>query len=147
MVETDDEIYEVEKILNHKVTKGIIYYKLKWKGFPMSQCTWEKESNLDCKALLDEYWKNIKQSNKLLKSPNNNSFSPQNKKNALSSYNPEAKNFESNEKLSTLGSFPTSQTVHKKIDTSSLPLNPSSEREGKEYFNKIKEENAEKKYF
>jgi len=38
--------YEVEDILDRKRTKGRFYYKIKWKGYPISECTWEPLSHL-----------------------------------------------------------------------------------------------------
>lgn len=75
-----DNVYEVEKILSHKINKGITYYKLKWKGFPMDECTWEKESSLNCPSLLNEYWNSIKSPKKTSESTNFKEMSPQNKK-------------------------------------------------------------------
>ncbi|CAG8473757.1 11278_t:CDS:2 [Funneliformis mosseae] len=44
--ESDDE-YIVEKILEHRIKKGITQYYLKWKGFPEEDNTWENESDID----------------------------------------------------------------------------------------------------
>ena len=63
-----EEEYEVEKILQHRVVNGVTKYKLKWKGYPMSECTWEDESNLDCPDLLQDYWDAKNKSSKKTKS-------------------------------------------------------------------------------
>lgn len=63
-----EEEYEVEKILQHRVINGVTKYKLKWKGYPMSECTWEDESNLDCPDLLQDYWDEKNKSSKKAKS-------------------------------------------------------------------------------
>ena len=54
--EEEEEIYEVEKVLNHKIDrKGHRWFLLKWKGYPADANSWEKEEDLNCKELLDEY--------------------------------------------------------------------------------------------
>ena len=39
-------VYEVEKIINCKIYKNKKYYLIKWLFYPISQSTWEPESNL-----------------------------------------------------------------------------------------------------
>ena len=54
--------YEVETILGHrkKHTKGAtMEYKIRWKGYDTSYDTWEPVDNLDCKAMLVDYHKNV----------------------------------------------------------------------------------------
>jgi len=41
-----DTLYTVEKILDKVVVAGKIYYWIKWKGYPISQATWEPIENL-----------------------------------------------------------------------------------------------------
>ena len=45
-VATDSGEYEVEKILTRRGEANHIQYLIKWKGFPMEDCSWEPESNL-----------------------------------------------------------------------------------------------------
>ena len=53
---TEQELYNVEKILDRRIVNGRIEYKIKWENYPMSQCTWEPEKNLETvKELVDEY--------------------------------------------------------------------------------------------
>ena len=40
------EEYEVEKIIDKRIINGKLEYKIKWVGYPMSQCTWEPIRNL-----------------------------------------------------------------------------------------------------
>ena len=40
-------MYVVEKILEKKEEEGNTLYKIKWKGWPMSSCTWEPVENLE----------------------------------------------------------------------------------------------------
>ncbi|KAK8893331.1 Chromobox protein 1 [Tritrichomonas musculus] len=55
--ESEDEAYEVEKIVNHRMKNGRLQYYLKWVGYESSENTWEYEDNLDnCPLLIKEYW-------------------------------------------------------------------------------------------
>ena len=36
----EEEFYEVEKILEKKKYGHTIRYKVKWLGYPLSECTW-----------------------------------------------------------------------------------------------------------
>jgi|LauGreDrversion4_2_1035121.scaffolds.fasta_scaffold1005916_1 hypothetical protein len=40
-------MYIVEKILEKKIEEGQTLYKIKWKNWPMSSCTWEPVENLE----------------------------------------------------------------------------------------------------
>lgn len=53
--ENDDEVYEVDKLLNHTTENGVRFYLVRWKGYSMRHDTWEKESNLDCPKILSAY--------------------------------------------------------------------------------------------
>lgn len=60
--------YEIESILKHKMVANTIYYMVKWKGYELSDATWEPESHLEtCEDLLRKYKKN----NGLLESKKN----------------------------------------------------------------------------
>ena len=51
-----EEFYNIEKILGRRKQNGIIQYKIKWEGYPISQCTWEPMKNLEtAKELVEEY--------------------------------------------------------------------------------------------
>ena len=39
--------YVVEKILEAKTVNGKKHYKIKWKGYPASQTTWEPKEHLN----------------------------------------------------------------------------------------------------
>ena len=60
-----EETYEVECIRDHKIVSSKTLYFVKWKGYPESDNTWEKESNLFCDALLAKYWRRREQEAKL----------------------------------------------------------------------------------
>lgn len=57
------DIYEVEEILDYKTDEygNIAEYLVKWKEYPISQATWETESNLKkgAKDILNEYKNNL----------------------------------------------------------------------------------------
>ncbi|KAL6075865.1 Chromo domain-containing protein [Balamuthia mandrillaris] len=51
--ERQEKDYEVEEIVGKRVE---VYYKVKWKGYPASQNTWEPEEHLKhCRKLVEEY--------------------------------------------------------------------------------------------
>ncbi len=51
-----DDYYNVEKIIGKKIVNGKALYKIKWEGYPMSQCTWEPLKNLKkVMDMVDEY--------------------------------------------------------------------------------------------
>ena len=54
--------YVVQKIIGKKKVKGKIYYRVKWKGYPDSEATWEPRKNLieDVPILVNEYENDIK---------------------------------------------------------------------------------------
>jgi hypothetical protein len=52
-----DDIYTVEKIIDHKGPANKRFFLVKWQGYPVSENTWEPESNLlTCQDLLAKYW-------------------------------------------------------------------------------------------
>lgn len=51
----DDNIYEVEKLLKHKVKNGVRSYLVRWVGYSERYDTWEKESDLYCPDILNAY--------------------------------------------------------------------------------------------
>ena len=52
----EGEFYNIEKILERRVVNGKFQYKIKWEGYPMSQCTWDPLKNLESvKELVEEF--------------------------------------------------------------------------------------------
>lgn len=47
LAEGNKTYYEVDKILDRKEVGGTPLYKIKWKGYPMSACSWEPLEHLD----------------------------------------------------------------------------------------------------
>jgi len=57
--ESEEEIYEVEKIVRRRKKRGVWMYRVKWKGFDAKENTWEPEENLtSCKEMLENFLKN-----------------------------------------------------------------------------------------
>ena len=53
--EASDE-YEVDKILNKRKVKGVVYYLVKWKGYGNKDSTWEPEAHLnDLDSMIEEF--------------------------------------------------------------------------------------------
>ena len=40
------DVYQIEKIIGKRTKRGRKEYKVKWEGYPLSQCTWEPIENL-----------------------------------------------------------------------------------------------------
>ena len=52
--------YEVEKIIDKRYINGKLEYKIKWVGYPMSECTWEPVRNLaNVKPMIKEFENSI----------------------------------------------------------------------------------------
>ena len=49
-------MYEVEKIINRKISRNKKYYLVKWLCYPIHECTWEPKTSLkDINYMLDSY--------------------------------------------------------------------------------------------
>ncbi|KAL8599101.1 hypothetical protein ACOMHN_007817 [Nucella lapillus] len=52
----DEEYFEVEKIMSRKKRDGVFLYRVRWKGYPPSNDTWEPVDNLDVvKDMVEEF--------------------------------------------------------------------------------------------
>ena len=50
------DVYQVEKIVGKRWKGGRVQYKVKWEGYPYSQCTWEPLEHLQTVfELIDQY--------------------------------------------------------------------------------------------
>ena len=78
---SEDQLYNVEKILDKKKVGGKVLYKVKWEGYDIDQCTWEPLKNLfNVQKFINEYEKKHKQSNQ-------NSLNKKHKRNSSLSKN------------------------------------------------------------
>ena len=69
-VEATEELYEVERIIDKRTSKGITEYLIKWKGYGDEQNSWEPTNNLNCPEKVREYTerkRNMKFSGRKLK--------------------------------------------------------------------------------
>lgn len=66
MSDKSDTSYEVECILDKMHKRDRIYYKIKWAGYPYSECTWEPSNHLsgNCDRLIREFEDRQKQQRK-----------------------------------------------------------------------------------
>ena len=49
-------MYEVEKIINRKISRNKKYYLVKWFCYPIHECTWETKTNLkDINYMIDSF--------------------------------------------------------------------------------------------
>jgi hypothetical protein len=61
----DDEINEVEKILQKKISKKIIYYLIKWKNWSEKYNEWIAEKNINAFDLFQEFDERTKRKRKV----------------------------------------------------------------------------------
>jgi len=52
IIVNNEEEYEVEKIFDKRKHYWKIQYLIKWKGYLLSEASWESEANLNCLELL-----------------------------------------------------------------------------------------------
>ena len=54
----EETVYEVEKILAHKLLdNGHYLYQVKWKNLPKSETSWEPSENFMDQHIISNYWK------------------------------------------------------------------------------------------
>lgn len=55
LCEKKSNVFDVEKIMGHKVVNGEILFLIRWKGYGAEDDTWEKKKNLFCDKFLKNY--------------------------------------------------------------------------------------------
>ena len=56
ILEGQEEEYEVERIISHRLRRGKPEYLVKWRGYPLSDCTWEPTVNLShCAEAIESF--------------------------------------------------------------------------------------------
>ncbi|XP_037900534.1 LOW QUALITY PROTEIN: chromobox protein homolog 5 [Glossina fuscipes] len=51
----EDQEYEVEEIVGHKMVRGVFHFLMRWKGYSKDDDTWEPEYALNCPIILEKY--------------------------------------------------------------------------------------------
>ena len=61
--------YEVEEILDKQRKSNKVYYKIKWMGYPLDQCTWEPAHHLskNCDRLIKEFERKVKKNRRQMR--------------------------------------------------------------------------------
>jgi len=54
-----DPSFVIETILDARYADGKQFYKVKWKGYPLSQSTWESDDKFDDFQVIEDYWKRM----------------------------------------------------------------------------------------
>ena len=59
--QNDTQIYAIEKIIDDRIKNNIQEYFVKWKNYPDSENSWERENNFVSMRPIHQYWKNKNQ--------------------------------------------------------------------------------------
>ena len=52
-----EDVWIVEKVVNHEKKNDGYWYEVKWKGFDKEDNTWEPEKNINDQNIIDKYWR------------------------------------------------------------------------------------------
>ena len=63
---TDDTVYDVENILDHRGEEDEIEYLVRWRGYGSKDDSWEPEGNFASQDILEKYWKKYNQKQRRL---------------------------------------------------------------------------------
>uniref|UniRef100_A0A0A1X322 Polycomb group protein Pc n=1 Tax=Zeugodacus cucurbitae TaxID=28588 RepID=A0A0A1X322_ZEUCU len=63
MGSSDDRVYAAERIIQKRVRKGVLEYRVKWKGWNQRYNTWEPEVNILDRRLIEIYEQSNRSSN------------------------------------------------------------------------------------
>lgn len=66
---SEEDEYEVERIVGKRIRFGKAEYRVKWAGYPESENTWQAVDTMECPDLIEEYEKGVEQSLAASKSP------------------------------------------------------------------------------
>ncbi|KAG9349719.1 hypothetical protein JZ751_028167 [Albula glossodonta] len=66
----EDDVYEVERIIDMRMEKGKVMYRVRWKNYTSDDDTWEPEAHLaDCREVLLAYRRKVPESKTTKESP------------------------------------------------------------------------------
>ena len=155
--ENSIEPYTVDKILDKKIVKGKVIYKVKWKNYPLSQCTWEPIENFIDKSVVNDFEKQLKTKPEkrrpgrppkkkppIVKEENEEEESSDNKEESSDSTNKE-KSSESSSSDKAKSSESQSSSSEKKSSEESNSENKSSAESSSDKEKSSEESNSEKK--
>lgn len=56
---SEEDVFEVEAIIGHKIEFGQVWYHIKWKGYDDTENTWETQDNITGEDVLASYLKKM----------------------------------------------------------------------------------------
>ena len=56
-INKDNEVYEVDRILDHREKDGVFKYHIKWKGYGKKDATWETEDHINDPQPVEKYFR------------------------------------------------------------------------------------------
>ncbi len=62
--EDSDTVFEIEKILDHKIINNEKHFLIKWKNYDPSENSWEREDNITSKRTINKYFKDLNKADK-----------------------------------------------------------------------------------
>eukprot|EP00112_Aurelia_sp_Birch-Aquarium-sp1_P000913 Seg109.3 transcript_id=Seg109.3/GoldUCD/mRNA.D3Y31 product="M-phase phosphoprotein 8" protein_id=Seg109.3/GoldUCD/D3Y31 len=67
-IESLEDVFEVEKIVDAKLMEGVQYYMVRWRGYGSDDDTWEPNENLlTCQEMVEHFWKKKEEARKVEK--------------------------------------------------------------------------------
>ncbi|KAH7717339.1 heterochromatin protein 1 [Aphelenchoides avenae] len=54
------DVYQVEKIIGKKKMNGKVHYRIKWKGYPEEESTWEPRASCHCQDMIKAFEARLK---------------------------------------------------------------------------------------
>lgn len=58
-MDEEEEVFDVEAIIDHRVMDGRIQYLIRWRTFGDEEASWEFEDDMNCQELIDDYKHNL----------------------------------------------------------------------------------------
>ncbi|CAN9421220.1 unnamed protein product [Alternaria alternata] len=65
--EDEKDEYQVERIVKHRERNGQRQFKVKWKGYPEEEMTWEPKKHFyKCPEVIEEYWDRVRSQHSII---------------------------------------------------------------------------------